>query len=212
MIVKKKKKMGGIEDDAERQMNSGYVYPYADTDEERAIDACIKGDWSEFRRIFEKYRTRVYTLAASVLKDRELAADAAQESFIRVFKSLERFDRRSRFATWLYRITYNTALDYYRKERRKREHETGPRERESAESSHFQEISRGEARDKLKAAIEALPVKLRAVVHMKYAEGLSYSEICVVTGCARGVLQKRLGQAEKKLRETLQREIAEWRG
>lgn len=186
--------------------------PPEDAEEKRVIERCIEGEWGQFRYIFDKYIGKVHSLALRIVKNRESAADAAQESFIRVFRSLDRFDRRSSFSTWLYRITYNTALDYHRRERRKREREAGPRERQKLDASHFEEIARGEARDKLKAAVEALPVKLRAVVHLKYAEGLSYSEICAVTGCARGVLQKRLGQAEKKLRETLQREIAEWRG
>jgi len=182
--------------------------PHEDEDEARVIQACLDGDWSKFQYIFDKYRGRVYSLALSVLRDRELAVDVAQESFIRVFKSLRWFDRRSRFATWIYRITYNSALDHYRKERKKREREAAGSHQEAVEPSHFDDIAWGEMREKLKRAMDSLPVKLRVAVHLKYAEELTYSEICKVMGCARGVLQRRLAQADGKLKDILRREIS----
>lgn len=188
----------------------GTTGPGQDSAEElRVIDACARGDWEEFRLLFEKYRDRVYSLALGIVKDTALAHDVTQASFIKVFKSLRWFNRRAKFSTWLYRITYHQALDQYRKRRRRDEipiEHLPP----SGESS----ASRGEIPDAvadreesamLRAAIEALPVKLRTVVVLKYFEGCTFDEMCEIVGCARGVLQKRLAQASATLRDALGR-------
>jgi RNA polymerase sigma-70 factor (ECF subfamily) len=183
-----------------------------DREEIRVIDACVRGDWEEFRYLFEKYRERVYFLALGIVKDSALARDVTQASFIKVFKSLKWFDRRAKFSTWLYRITYHQALDQYRRRRRRDEipltHAPGEGEPATPRGELFNSIAGKEFNEKIRAAVDALPIKLRTAVVLKYFEGCTFSEICEIVGCARGVLQKRLSQASAKLRDTLGREIS----
>lgn len=185
-------------------------------EEARIIGACAKGDWEEFSLIFEKYRDKVYFLALGILKEDALALDVTQNTFIKVFKSLRWFNQRSRFSTWIYRITYNQALDQYRRRSRRGEVEysdaLGSETLQSSKVEIFGDIARKELREKLMAAVESLPLKLRTVVLLRYVEGCTYSEICEIVGCARGVLQKRLYQASKKLRDILKAEISELQG
>lgn len=182
-------------------------------EEKRIIRACAEGDWEEFSLLFEKYRERVYFLALSIVKERATALDVAQNTFIKVFKSLKHFNRRSRFSTWIFRITYNQALDQYRKTRRRGEVEyieaAGPGAAPSSGGQLFREISERELGERALEAVGRLPLKLRTAVLLKHVEGLTYTEICEIIGCARGVLQKRLKKANEKLREMLRTEISE---
>ena len=73
----------------------------------------------------------------------------------------------------------------------------------SSKTELFDSIADRDKGEKLWIAVESLPLKLRTAVVLKYVEGLTYSGICDVMGCARGVLQRRLNQASRKLREIL---------
>ena len=184
-----------------------------DEEESRIIRACAEGNWEDFSLIFEKYRDKIYSLALGIVKERALALDVTQNTFIKVFKTLRWFKRRSRFSTWLYRIAYNQALDQCR--RRSRRGEVELSEALASDPGHadkadlFHSIARKELGEKLMAAVQSLPLKLRTAVLLRYIEGFTYSEICGIVGCARGVLQKRLGRAGEKLREILKDEISE---
>jgi RNA polymerase sigma-70 factor (ECF subfamily) len=186
--------------------------PPDDAEEARVLDACARGEWEEFRYLFDRYRERVFFLALGIVKDSALARDVTQASFIKVFKSLKWFDRRARFSTWLYRIVYRQALDQYRRRRTRDEVplESAPREWESASprGELLDSISDREVGAKIRAAVDSLPVKLRTVVLLRYFEGCTFSEICEIVGCARGVLQKRLSQASAKLRDRMDRELS----
>ena len=183
-------------------------HPGLDSAEElRVIDACVRGDWEEFRLLFERYRERVYALALGIVRDSALAHDITQASFIKVFKSLRWFDRRAKFSTWLYRIAYRQALDQYRRRRRRDEvpieHLPAGVESSTPRGQIADSIADREAAERLRAAIDALPIKLRTAVVLRYFEGCTFDEICEITGCARGVLQKRLAQAHAALRDAL---------
>ena len=187
-----------------------------DEEEQRIIRACAEGKWEEFSLLFEKYKGKVYFLALSIVKNEALALDVAQNTFIKVFKSLKWFNQRCRFSTWIFRITYNQALDQYRKVRRRDEVEFSEtldlRRLSSSKGQLFHEIAGKEMNERIRAAIELLPLKLRTAVLLKHVEGLTYNEICEIVGCARGVLQKRLARASKMLREILKAEISELQG
>lgn len=178
-----------------------------DPEEGRVIDACIRGDWEEFRYLFEKYRGTVYSLALGIVRDAALARDVTQTTFIKVFKSLAWFDRRAKFSTWLYRITYHQALDQYRRRRRRdeipMENLAGTTESSTSRGELLGSIADREDSERIRAAIDALPVKLRTVVLLKYFEGCTFDEMCQIVGCARGVLQKRLAQASAALRDAM---------
>ncbi len=171
------------------------------------IDACVRGDWEEFRLLFDKYRERVYSLALGIVRDAALAHDVTQASFIKVFKSLRWFDRRAKFSTWLYRIAYRQALDQYRSRRRRDEvpldQFPGAEESSTPRGQIPDSIADREAAKRLRAAIDALPIKLRTAIVLRYFEGCTFDEMCEIAGCARGVLQKRLAQAHAALRDAM---------
>ena len=91
--------------------------PPSDAD---VIARARKGDHDAFRVLVERYQERAYGLALRVLRDQEWAEDVVQEAFLKVYRSLDRFEGRSSFYTWLYRIVMNLCLDAKRSDRSNR--------------------------------------------------------------------------------------------
>ena len=117
-----------------------------------AVERARKGDHAAFRVLVERYEGRAFRLATRVLRDEEQARDAVQDAFIKVYGSLDRFEGRSGFYTWLYRITANLCIDHTRRKKRKRDVEYDDRLRhdpgaESAAAAHQHDLVRpsGEA-------------------------------------------------------------------
>lgn len=82
------------------------------------INLVIGGDSHAFAVLVDRYKNFVFTLSIKMLQNREEAEEAAQDVFIKVYRSLQKFKTESKFSTWLYRITYNTCLDKMRSKKR----------------------------------------------------------------------------------------------
>jgi RNA polymerase sigma-70 factor (ECF subfamily) len=87
----------------------------AQDDEEKYVALARDGDKGAFEFLVKKYETKVYGIASHMLPNAEDARDAAQEAFIKAYRSISRFRGESKFSTWLYRITNNVCLDQLRK-------------------------------------------------------------------------------------------------
>ena len=88
------------------------------TNDQHCINLIIDGDTNAFAVLVSRYKDLVYTLALRMLKNREEAEEVAQDTFIKAYKSLNRFKGDSKFSTWIYKITYNTSLDRLKKNRK----------------------------------------------------------------------------------------------
>jgi RNA polymerase sigma factor (sigma-70 family) len=75
------------------------------------INLIIEGDSNAFAVLVDRYKNMVFSLALKMVKNREEAEEVAQDTFIKVFKSLVKFKGDSKFSTWVYKVTYNTCLD-----------------------------------------------------------------------------------------------------
>ena len=94
----------------------------ADRSVERQSDAelirrCLAGDQGAYQKLLEKYRRQVLSLVWRMVSNREEAQDLAQEAFIRAFRSLHTFDTERSFPAWLFRITTNLCVDFYRRKK-----------------------------------------------------------------------------------------------
>jgi RNA polymerase sigma-70 factor (ECF subfamily) len=176
-----------------------------------------KGDHDAFRVLVERYQERAYGLALRVLRDEEWARDVVQEGFLKVYRSLDRFEGRSSFYTWLYRIVMNLCLDAKRSDRSSRHvewDETAPLEADPASadavSAVHQEftgpagsLERAELREFMARAIEQLPDDARQTLLLREVEGLSYAEIAECLGVPKGTVMSRLHHARRRVREIL---------
>jgi len=83
------------------------------------INQTIEGNSNAFAILVDRYKGFVFTLAYKMMKNREEAEEVAQDTFIKVYKSLNKYKGESKFSTWLYKITYNTCLDQLKKKKEK---------------------------------------------------------------------------------------------
>lgn len=183
----------------------------AEFEDRELVRRCQAGDVSSFEPLVEKYRQRVWRLAYQVLRDPEEARDCAQEAFVRAFQSLPGFRGRSAFYTWLFRITVNVATDRHRS-RGARARALGServpedeweRTARDPEARPDEEVARAEQRERIRKALDSLPLKARTIIMLSDIEGLSYREISQVLNCPIGTVMSRLHNARKRLRNLL---------
>ncbi|MFT6149547.1 MAG: RNA polymerase sigma-70 factor (ECF subfamily), partial [Saprospiraceae bacterium] len=131
-----------------------------------------------FSILYDRYITKVYSKSISLLKDEVRAQDAAQEIFIKIFTNLAKFNKKSKFSTWVYSITYNFCIDVIRKSKKKNklfsdEEAEGKEIIEEVDDKVLLEMEL----ERLKIVLDLLNVDDKAVLIMKYKEGLSIREI-----------------------------------
>ncbi len=187
--------------------------------DEQAIERARGGDHEAFRVLVERYQGRAYRLAARVLRDEEQARDAVQEAFLKVYSSLDRFEGRSSFYTWLYRLVMNLCLDMRRRERPGRHvdlPDPAAFERAASEASDLANpgwraheegpahaMERSQVRKAVGAAIDALPDGARETLVLREVQGLSYAEIAEVLEIPKGTVMSRLHYARRRVQEAL---------
>jgi RNA polymerase sigma-70 factor (ECF subfamily) len=160
--------------------------------------------------LFEVYADRLYRLALSLLSDEAQAEDVVQETFLKVITHGSKFEERSSWGTWLYRVTYNACLDRLRK----RVEEPLPSEDQEGEDFPMptvlvawktpeQVLLQSEGRREMQEAIHRLPAGLRATFLLRDVEGLSTEETAEALGIEVGAVKVRLHRARLMLRERL---------
>ena len=184
-----------------------------DVDEAELIERARAGDTKAFGVLVERYQRRVVGVAMAVVHDQEDALELAQETFVRAFENVGKFESRSSFSTWLYRIAANIAIDFRRRERRHPtmrgdEAEIELQRLPSKLGDAFKETQRGEMAERIRRALDQLTPEHRAAILLREVEGLSYDEISDVLQCPRGTVMSRLHYARNHLREML-KDLAE---
>jgi RNA polymerase sigma-70 factor (ECF subfamily) len=171
------------------------------------------GDVAAFDVLVRKYRERLYGVIYNLTSNREDAADLTQESFIKAFSSINRFQGKSAFFTWLYRIGVNTTLSHLKRNRFRRffsleniqEEGSNAQVLETLAAKHKSEKGAllSELQEKLNEAMQKLSPKHRTVVVLFEIEGLSHQEIADIAGCSVGTVRSRLHYAKQQLQADL---------
>jgi RNA polymerase sigma-70 factor (ECF subfamily) len=179
-----------------------------DGDEAELIERSRKGDSQAFGVLVERYQRRVVGVALAVVHNQDDAIELAQETFVRAYENLSKFESRSSFSTWLYRIAANLAIDFWRREGRHLVLHGEDADNEIAklptsQGDSFKEVSRLELSARLRQALEQLTPEHRAVILLREVEGMSYDEISEVLQCPRGTVMSRLHYARTHLRSIL---------
>lgn len=174
---------------------------------------CQNGDARAFDVLVTRYRGRVYAMIYNMVKSEADAWDLAQEAFIKAWKALPKFEARSSFYTWLYRIAHNVTYDWLRKRKIQSEGEFDESVQQAvdpkAKTVPFSEagpdlkMQHQELRTSIEAAIAKLSPEHRAVILLKEVEGRQYNEIAEIVGISIGTVMSRLFYARKKLQSLL---------
>ena len=171
--------------------------------ERELVEACQRGDSEGFRALFELYRDRVYSIALRYSGDEAAAMDIAQDTFLKLFASIQNFRGDAAFQTWIYRLVVNSCFDHKRRTRRWVPLAEGFLATLRASADSLADLLRSEVRTSVRMAVDRLSPALRMVVVLRYTEGLSYEEIAVVLSCSQGTVASRLNRAHKALERRL---------
>lgn len=184
--------------------------------EAQLLTAAQEGDRRAFSRLVAMHQRRVYACAVQMLGDGGDADDAVQETFVRAWRAIARFDGRSQLSTWLYRVCVNVCLNHIRKRKRHVASDIAdPRVPEpSADPTQGQTDPRHalEARQlsgRIATALEGLSESLRTTVIMVLVNGMPQKEVADVLGCSEGTIAWRIHEARRRLRIALADQASE---
>lgn len=166
------------------------------------IEQIRSGNVNAYAALVTKYKSMIFTLAVRMVGNREDAEEVAQDTFVKAYKALNTFKGTSKFSTWLYRIVYNTSLDYIKKNKR------------IILSDHIDEINEAdigsmqnaltyiEAKEKkqmIEKALLQLPEEERVLLTLFYFEELSLKEISEIVKISYDNVKIKLHRSRKKL-------------
>jgi len=180
------------------------------------ISRCQQGDQDALKKIFDLYHKKVYSIAYGVLRQREDALDVVQEVFIKLYRSIKNFKGKSRFYTYLYRMSMNTAIDHTRKAKKistsSIDEDGGFQLSDDVEKGPDRILIRKELEERMKLAMGKLPADQRAAIIFREVEELSYQEIAEAMGCSIGTVMSRLHYGRKKMQKLLKDYVKEEKG
>jgi RNA polymerase sigma-70 factor (ECF subfamily) len=181
----------------------------ADVGDEQLASAAAGGDRRALELLLDRHADRVHAVCRRIVLDPEDALDATQEALIAIARGVGRFDGRSRFTTWIYRVATNAALDELR--RRRRRPLTGIADDVAADDLSPRQageragdpIGAVEVRLDVDAALEAVPEEFRAAVVLRDLADLDYAEIAEALSVPVGTVKSRVSRGRAALREAL---------
>jgi RNA polymerase sigma-70 factor (ECF subfamily) len=171
------------------------------------------GDEAALTELIHRHQGRVYNHALRMMGNAQDAEEVLQDTFLQVYRNLDRFEERSRFSTWVYRIATNEALMRLRKASRKREvafEDTSGEKRWGDEVRDFarsplDDVLDQEISERLQEVLVELPEEYRAVFTMRDIDGLSNAEVADVLGISVPAVKSRLHRSRLHLRNRLSR-------
>lgn len=194
-----------------------------------------KGNTALFREIIDRYKDRAFSLALKVLKNRNEAEDALQESFLKVYRATiaKHFEEKSKFSTYFYSIVYNTAVDYYRKYYSKSFNVSSIevtdkvyRDGDELSKGYYETKIEGTAKDDysnldaertideneikviVNKYINSIPEQYSVILNMFYINDLTHEEISKILKIPLGTVKNRIFRAKEKLKEILLKEFS----
>src|SRR5713226_3452684 len=180
---------------------------------EALIQRCLQGDQVAWEQIVRQHWRKVFNLAYKFVGKHDEAEDLTQDIFLKIFKSLDTFDRRANFQTWLISVSRNLCIDHYRSVRKERDtidravnaNELSPA---SNDVGPVQALEQRDRVELLRKAMAELPETLRTAVLMRDIQELSYQEIADQLRLPEGTVKSRINRG----RTELARQIRKLRG
>jgi RNA polymerase sigma-70 factor (ECF subfamily) len=171
------------------------------------VEEARTGGHAAFEKLVRRYSDRAFRTAYRLLRDPHAAEDVLQEAFLKAYRGIRRFELRSGFYTWLYRIVVNLALDRRRRDRSASNVELEDRAIDDADARASlpeaedpeRSSRRREIRELVARGVETLPEGQREVLLLREVEGLSYEEIAAVMRISKGTVMSRLHYARRKM-------------
>lgn len=183
--------------------------PPASVDDAELARLAAAGEEDAFRELVLRYERPVYGFLLRLVRVRELAEDLAQETFVKAWGALARYDGQHRMASWLFKIAHNAAVDHLRRKGLATVSLTPPDDGEGmgygatladpAAETPEHAAERSELAVALEAALASLRPEYREVMVLRFQEGLAYEEIAGVTGLPMGTVKTHIHRARKEM-------------
>jgi RNA polymerase sigma-70 factor, ECF subfamily len=180
--------------------------------DQAAVEQARAGDPEAFRVLVERHSRALFRLAFRMTGNEYDAEDVVQETFLRAYRQLAKFDERASFGTWLYRIAANYALDMIRsRNRRGEQHRSGGGQ--AADSLLSMPTGdpppdrlawSGEVRERVAEALDELSAAERLAFVLRHFEGMGIEEVSRALGCQPGAAKHSIFRAVQKLRRALE--------
>ena len=183
-----------------------------EVDDSAAVERARSGDSDAFRLLVEQHSRHVFRLAFRMTGNEQDAEDVVQETFLRAYKQLDKYEARASFSTWLYRIASNYSLDLIRSRKR---HEEKREQAQPDEPDILQSIPghspgpdrvvySGEVSQHVEAAMNELSAQERSAFVLRHFEGMSIEDIGAVLGTGVNATKHSIFRAVQKLRRSLE--------
>jgi RNA polymerase sigma-70 factor, ECF subfamily len=176
---------------------------------DQIIQRCLEGDQRAWDEIVRLYWRRVFNIAYKFVGRHDQAEDLTQDVFLKLFKSLDTFDRRANFQTWLISVSRNLCIDHYRSVRKERE--SVRTDIDPADLAPIAPVRSAQAelelRDRvqlLRAALDKLPPTLRTAVMLRDIQELSYHDIAARLKLPEGTVKSRINRGRTELARQIQ--------
>jgi len=182
--------------------------------DQEIISRVLGGNTRSFAELLERHKDKAMTIAMRMLRNREEAEEAVQDAFVRAFNALGKFEKRSTFSTWLYRILFNVCSTMLSKrggppQSISSDNNEGEQEDEIPDLSEIPDsiVEGDEFRQQVVESMNELPPLYSGIATMFYLDDLSYEEIVTITGAPLGTVKARLFRARALLRDAIVRRI-----
>lgn len=188
--------------------------PLGELDDSALVARFLDGEKRAFGELVGRYQTRLLNFVYRTTGDRERAEDLVQETFIRVYRHLHRFDQTRKFSTWVYTIASNLAKNELRNRSRnplvlfqtlKRTWDADQRPLEWEDNTYRPDdlFRKRHLRHLVESAVDELPAHHRSVFVLREMEGKTYEEIAEITGCNLGTVKSRLNRARNNFAQII---------
>lgn len=180
------------------------------TDDQIYVTKVLEGDARAFETLVNRYKDFVFTLAIRMTKNREDAEEVSQDTFVKAYKSLQRFKGDSKFSTWLYRIAYNSSLDKLKKQKKNANNTTINEFTEhqiKTLDNALSNLEQKEYEQAIQDCLHQLPAEDCSILTLFYFEDLSLEDISKILNIKPNNVKVKLFRSRKKLATILQNRL-----
>ncbi len=199
----------------EPSSTTGHV-AYDDHSDQALVELCLLGDERAARELISRFERPVFSLIYRMVRDRELAEDLAQETFVRTLNNLRRYDPSYKFSSWLFKIGYNLTIDHLRRKELDVISIEGAPDAVTADQQAATRIALSSADERpdellearelggeIEAAIGELRPEYRTAILLRHVEGYAYDEIARIMEVPLGTVKTYIHRARNELKESL---------
>lgn len=178
------------------------------------IKKILAGNRSSFEELMKKYNKKIYGFIFRMVRNEEVAIELSQDFFIKIYNVLVKYNFEYKFSTWAYRICYNLVIDWVRKNQTQvdslDDDSVSPRQMMASENYEsedgFTKLAREEINEYVWKAVDAIPIKFRELILLRYLQGMKYDEIAVVTDLPVGTVKNRIFKAKEILKMEIEKD------